>query len=451
MKYSLVILLFLFAFSLMSQKNQSGLVFTNTEINYGKVENWISRVDSVEVINNTNKKIFILKQYYSAEFEVKYPSNGIESGATGYIEIIFSPKKTGRFKKHLTFYHTASFDSVQVKFVGEVVSFDPYAHLDCPSFTNPQQKRTEFDLEILVIDSLTKKPLSNSLIELSKRENYTQYKTDINGVLLLKSTIDLYYVYAEHQGYESKELTRYFNPDRRKLVIPLNKKMLVETVQIIHDKREEEIFFDTVVRKEILKIDSVDKSAFTTSNFKENHFVFLIDISGSMAGEDRLPLLQKSMVELTNLMRIEDKITIITYADKVLVQLEPTSGAEKEKIIDVIQGLKAKGSTAGTKAMQEAYTYAQSHFIKGGVNQIILSTDGGFDGLNESQKNLEKLIKKKAKKDIKLSVLTFGNNRSGKKTMEKFSVLGKGFYVFIANEDNAKTKLIEVVKEMARK
>ena len=186
-------------------------------------------------------------------------------------------------------------------------------------------------------------------------------------------------------------------------------------------------------------------------NFKENHFVFLIDVSGSMAGADRLPLLQKSIIELTNLMRPEDKITIITYADKVLVQLQPTSGSEKQKIIGVIQSLIAKGNTAGTRALQEAYVYAQSHFIRGGVNQIILSTDGGFDGLNESQDKLEKLVKKKAKKDIKLSVLAFGNNKSGKKIMEKFSVMGKGFYLFLANENEAKIKLVEVVKNIARR
>jgi Ca-activated chloride channel family protein len=170
-----------------------------------------------------------------------------------------------------------------------------------------------------------------------------------------------------------------------------------------------------------------------------------------MAGADRLPLLQKSIIELTNLMRPEDKITIITYADKVLVQLQPTSGSEKQKIIGVIQSLIAKGNTAGTRALQEAYVYAQSHFIRGGVNQIILSTDGGFDGLNESQDKLEKLVKKKAKKDIKLSVLAFGNNKSGKKIMEKFSVMGKGFYLFLANENEAKIKLVEVVKNIARR
>jgi Ca-activated chloride channel family protein len=257
----------------------------------------------------------------------------------------------------------------------------------------------------------------------------------------------LYYVYAEHEGYNSKELTKYFNPDRRKLIIPLSAKPKVDIAQEVIVENKEEI----VLKEAVVQDTLIDKTSFTTANFKQNHFVFLIDVSGSMAKEDRLLLLQKSMIALTNLMRSEDKITIITYADEVLVQLEPTSGNEKEKIINIIQSLKAKGNTAGTKALQQAYTYAQSHFIKGGVNQIILSTDGGFDGLNESQDKLEKLVKKKAKRDIRLSVLAFGNNKSGKRVMERFSVLGKGFYLFISSEDEAKVKLVEIVKSMAKR
>ncbi len=433
--------------ALNAQVDQKGLLFSTTEFNYGQVENWISKIDSIKVSNTTAKKVFILKQHYSSEFEIRFPSGGIEPGESAYIEIIFNPKKIGKFKRSIALYHTASFDSVPITFKGEVLSFDPYAHLECPSFTKPQQKRTEFDLEILVIDSVTKKPLSNSFIELSKGENYVQYKTDGNGILILKSTITLYYVYAEHEGYNSKELTKYFNPDRRKLIIPLSAKPKVDIAQEVIVENKEEI----VLKEAVVQDTLIDKTSFTTANFKQNHFVFLIDVSGSMAKEDRLLLLQKSMIALTNLMRSEDKITIITYADEVLVQLEPTSGNEKEKIINIIQSLKAKGNTAGTKALQQAYTYAQSHFIKGGVNQIILSTDGGFDGLNESQDKLEKLVKKKAKRDIRLSVLAFGNNKSGKRVMERFSVLGKGFYLFISSEDEAKVKLVEIVKSMAKR
>lgn len=445
-KNILLVLLFL-SFRLVSQQNVQNILFTSTEFNYGKVENWISKIDTISITNNTSKKVFILKQHYSSEFEVRYPLNGIEPGATGFLEIIFNPKNRGKFKKSLVLYHTASFDSVRVNFIGEVVSFDPYSQLECPSFNKPQQKRTEFDLEILVIDSITKSPLANSLIELSKGETYAQYKTNSNGILTLKSNITLYYVYAEHEGYSSKELTKYFNPERRKLIIPLSSKSKSEVIQNVSiDTKKEE-----VNEVPVLADTLVDRSSFTTANFKENHFVFLIDISGSMAKEDRLPLLQKSLIALTNLMRKEDIITIITYADEVLVQLQPTSGSEKDKIIAVIESLKAKGNTAGTKALQQAYAYAQSHFIKGGVNQIILATDGGFDGLNESQDKLEKLVKKKAKKDIKLSVLAFGNNKSGKKVMEKFSVIGKGFYLFVASEDEAKVKLVETVKTMAKR
>ena len=84
------ILFFLIAFSfgLKAQLNQQALVFVNTEFNFGKVENWISKIDTIQITNNTAKKVFILKQHYSAEFEFRYPTGGIEAGQTGFVEII---------------------------------------------------------------------------------------------------------------------------------------------------------------------------------------------------------------------------------------------------------------------------------------------------------------------------------------------------------------------------
>ncbi len=130
MKY--VFFLFIVSYcSINAQVNENGLVFNTTEFNCGKVENWISKIDTIQVTNNTSKKVFILKQHYPSEFEVRYPVGGIEAGQTGFVEIIFTPKKIGKFKRSLAFYHTASFDSVTVKFAGEVFSFYPYANVEC--------------------------------------------------------------------------------------------------------------------------------------------------------------------------------------------------------------------------------------------------------------------------------------------------------------------------------
>ncbi len=440
MKYIFFFLLF-FSFRLSAQVNQRGLIFSTTEFNYGKVENWISRIDSIKVTNTTTEKVFILKQHYPSDFEVRFPIGGIESGESGFVEIIFNPKKKGKFKRSIALYHTASFDSVSIKFKGEVLSFDPYAMQECPSFSAPQKKRTEFDIDILLIDSLTQKPLANSFVEIAKGDQYVQYKTDENGQLKVKSFIGLFVIYADHPDYNSKEFVRYFNPQNNSVIITL---LPVKNETVIEIKKEDVL---ETITKDTLKY----YSTFSSETYKENHFVFLIDVSQSMNTLDRLPLLKKSMYSLVGLMRVEDKITVVTYADNVHILLTSVSGLEKEKILNVIDGLTAKGNTEGAYAIEESYAIAQQHFIVGGVNQIILATDGGFTGLAESKIKLQKLVKKRAKKGICFSVLTFGNNKTGKKVMEEISVDGGGFYLFMEDEKTGKEKLIEKVKKMSKK
>ena len=429
-------LILLMATSLSAQTNHQGIIFSTTSFNFYKVENWISRIDSIEISNTTSKKVFFLKQHYPREFEIKFPAEGILPGEKKFIEIIYNPINTGKFKVSIPIFYTAATDPVLISYVGEVVSFDPFANAACPSFTNPNYKRPEFDLEILVIDSLSGKPLSASTVEMAKAEIYATYKTNSKGEVKIKSNIGLFYFYAEHEGYKSKEVQDYFNPDKRKITITL--------VPLPQQKKDTVVA--QIIPEKITQIIPVDPTIFSIANYKENNIVFLIDVSKSMDGPDRLPLLKSSMIELTRLMRKEDKITIITYSDNVKVQLETTSADDPEKIIAVIQSLKAGGSTAGDEAIRQAYTFAQKSFIKGGVNQIIIATDGGFDGLGKTEDEMMRLIRKKTKKHIQFSALTFGQNKLGKKFIVRLAEAGQGFYLFIQNEEEAKTGLTEVIK-----
>ena len=161
---------------------------------------------------------------------------------------------------------------------------------------------------------------------------------------------------------------------------------------------------------------------------------------------DCMQLLQAAMIELAKMARAEDRVTIITYANEAKIVLPSTSGNEHEKMITVIQQLKCGGKTEGGKAIQTAYKNAQENFIKDGMNQIIIATDGGFNGLSENEAELMKLVSEKAKQEIKLSVLAFGQNRYGKAMITRLAKHGEGFYEFIANENDAQLKLTETIK-----
>lgn len=114
-------------------------------------------------------------------------------------------------------------------------------------------------------------------------------------------------------------------------------------------------------------------------NLPPSNLVFLIDVSGSMAGPTRIELVKKSMNLLINNLRNTDRVAIVVYASEVGEKLASTSGSEKQKIKDVVDGLVASGSTNGAGGIQKAYEIAEKNFIKGGNNRIILCTDGDFN------------------------------------------------------------------------
>src|SRR5262249_38068985 len=110
-----------------------------------------------------------------------------------------------------------------------------------------------------------------------------------------------------------------------------------------------------------------------------SNLVFLIDVSGSMDMPNRLPLLKSSFRKLVENLRPVDTVSIVVYGGVVGVMLPPTSGDQKEKILQTIEDLNAGGFTPGEAGIRQAYRLAQSKFIKGGTNRVILATDGDFN------------------------------------------------------------------------
>ncbi|MGB1013327.1 MAG: YfbK domain-containing protein [Nannocystaceae bacterium] len=172
------------------------------------------------------------------------------------------------------------------------------------------------------------------------------------------------------------------------------------------------------------------------------NLVFLIDISGSMNGAAKLPLVQKSLHLLTDTLRPEDRISLVVYAGSSEVVLRPTSGQHKRTIRAAIDGLQSGGSTNGGGGIQLAYRAARSAFIDGGVNRVILATDGDFNVGATSAGALTRMIERKRKSGIYLSTLGFGSGNYQDDTMELLADKGNGNYAYIDSLAEAKKVLV---------
>ncbi|MGJ3235247.1 YfbK domain-containing protein [Marivirga sp.] len=179
-----------------------------------------------------------------------------------------------------------------------------------------------------------------------------------------------------------------------------------------------------------------------TENLPASNLVFLLDVSGSMFAQNKLPLLKSGLKMLVEQLREEDKVSIVVYAGAAGCVLPPTSGKEKDKINEALQNLQAGGSTAGGAGIELAYKIAKENFMKEGNNRIILATDGDFNVGASSNEAMEDLIEKKRKEGVFLTVLGFGMGNYKDSKMEILADKGNGNYAYIDNILEAKKVLV---------
>jgi Ca-activated chloride channel family protein len=186
-----------------------------------------------------------------------------------------------------------------------------------------------------------------------------------------------------------------------------------------------------------LKGKSIDKTELPPSNL-----VFLIDVSGSMGAQNKLPLLKQAFRMLVNELRPEDRVAMVVYAGAAGLVLESTPGSKKTEILAALDNLQSGGSTAGGAGLKLAYKVAQDNFIEEGNNRIILATDGDFNVGSSSNAEMERLIEQKREHGVFMTVLGFGMGNYKDDKMEIIADKGNGNYAYIDNIQEARKVFI---------
>lgn len=177
------------------------------------------------------------------------------------------------------------------------------------------------------------------------------------------------------------------------------------------------------------------------------NFVFLIDVSGSMDMPNRLPLLKAAFQLFVKNLRLADKVSIVIYGGSVAVWLQPTPGSEQDKISKAIEALDAAGDTPGESAIQTAYKVAESAFIKGGNNRIILATDGDFNVGQTSEKALDELVTKERQSGVYLTCLGVGMGNFKDSKLQTLAKRGNGNYAYLDDLQEAEKVLVYELAE----
>lgn len=174
-----------------------------------------------------------------------------------------------------------------------------------------------------------------------------------------------------------------------------------------------------------------------------SNLVFLVDTSGSMQDQDKLPLLKNSLRMLIDRMDASDTVSIVTYAGSAGTVLEPTAASDKATILAALDRLEAGGTTAGEAGIREAYRLAEKSFVDGGVNRIMLATDGDFNVGQTSDEDLKNLVEQKRASGVYLSVLGFGRGNYNDAMMQTLAQNGNGAALYIDTLAEAEKALVQ--------
>lgn len=177
-------------------------------------------------------------------------------------------------------------------------------------------------------------------------------------------------------------------------------------------------------------------------NYTGNNIVFLIDVSGSMASTNKLNLIKAVFPKFLDALAPTDKISIVTYSNKIKILANGVYADEKEALKKVVNGLSATGGTAGADGLEKSYNVAKSNYIAGGNNRVIIASDGDFNIGRYSQDDLKELVENQLNSGIYLTTLGFGMGNYKDTTMETLAKYGNGGYAYIDNLEEAEKVLV---------
>jgi len=187
----------------------------------------------------------------------------------------------------------------------------------------------------------------------------------------------------------------------------------------------------------------VRAKAFEPGESPRRNLVFLVDTSGSMDAENRLPLVKQSLELLVHQLRPDDQVSVVTYAGDSRVALMPTPGSKKEVILAALHGLRAGGGTNGAGGITKAYELARASFVGGGTNRVILCTDGDFNVGVVSPSELDQMIERERNSQVFLTVLGFGMGNLKNDRLESLARKGNGHYGYVDTLDEARRIFVE--------
>lgn len=454
-------------------------------INYGDLDAYSNRWVDVTLTNLDVRSTVVLRSSFPPDYTFRFSTKTLAPDSSLTLRVKANPRKEGFFKDEVEIWFTTMNAPLVLTFVGDVKEIDFSDNPACPSFREmPPGCCQGSNAEVLTVDAVTGAPLGKSRVRLVERGRLRHtYQTDRKGQLTLEVPIAYYLVIADHEGYLPADSALYINRRTGRLTLALQPEPQPEREVLKLLAGPEQLPPSTLsttpaqpalqdVEGELQSMPEMDvpdpepkpvpvpeptpefdvavaEDRFSEAAYAPNNIVFLIDVSASMKKQGRLELLRASMLQLSEVLRPGDKVSVVTYAVKPEIVLEPTSGEDKAAIQRVVTELEADGMTYGIRGFRAAYELARASSIRGGNNEVIVVSDGAFRV--QDQEKIERLIAKSADAGIVTSMVGIRSIPGIYNKLEAMGEMGNGAFVPMTGFDQCKTVLIEEIKTRSRR
>jgi len=444
----------------------SQIVFSSLKHNFGDLYSYDHRFVDITVTNKGSKDGYILSVRKPNEVVYIQSNAFIQKDSSLVLRFQVNPRQKGKFNYTIDIFTSDRDDAHKLTLSGNLteltVSNDNYLTA-CPDFNaHPIGRQfNELEVEVITIDAKTRAKIPNSNVSMIQngRSAWTD-KTNKNGILQKDAIVGMAYFYVTKDGYNSAEKGTFVNNSRNRVVVELNRENItseghaentLEHKELITENIQSDVVFEVQesqqsVASQQVKFNDLPENNFDPVFFAPVNVVFVLDVSSSMNQGDKMELMKYALNRLSEFIRPQDNISLVTYASRAQILLAPTSGNDKNAVREQVKKLKAHGMTAGGEGIRLGFEQAQRGFISEGINHVFVLTDGAF---NQKNYDYKKLIKKYTSKNIYLSVVGIVNDERSEVSMREIAKMGNGEYIPVFKLIDAQKNIPQAIRKMA--
>lgn len=415
------------------------------EIEYGTIERSTNRVVDI-TLRNEGPDAMLLRSTFSREYSFLFTSKKIATDSTITLRVQFNPLAKGNWADKIELYFTTMNKPLVIKVTADVQYIDRTANPSCPSFNDQPANCCPNDpLTVVVKDAHTLEPIKDARVRLIEQGIVQRsWKTDKRGSASEEVPISYYFLLADAEGYLPDDTATYINRKSNYFELYLEPKTTEKELVVGIPDPPINPATPAIAASEIEKpLNATTADGKLANHMRPNNVVFLVDISESMAKQGKLDVLKNSMYSLFDVLRSNDKISVMTYATKTEVVADGVAGDQHEQLVNSISSLTAGGMTAGVKGFRNAYEIGIRNFQESGNNQVIVATDGAFRASDNDK--IKELVSEYRDKGLVTTIIGIRCTDKAAEILRELAAIGGGSYLHATDFDSGERMLEEEI------